>query len=188
MKIAVSLKHLSNFWISLEMPLINSKAELPLTWVKKCILSSATGAAVTAGASATFEMRDAKLYVPVVTLLTEDNVKLTKQLNDGFKRSIYGNKYKIRFNKDRVNPPNKGTYYIRELLDSNYQGVKRLFILAYDDRTNDNDTDADSRVKVDFHKRYFLPRVNIKNYNIEIDSRNFYDVTINDPIKKYDEV
>ena len=109
MKIAVSLKHLSNFWISLEMPLINSKAELPLTWVKKCILSSATGAAVTAGTAAAFEMRDAKLYVPVVTLLTEDNVKLTKQLNDGFKRSIYGNKYKIIFNKDRVNPPYKGT-------------------------------------------------------------------------------
>ena len=108
-KTAVSLKHLSNFWISLEMPLINSKTELPLTWVKKCILSSATGAAVTAGTAAAFEMRDAKLYVPVVTLLTEDNVKLTKQLYDGFKRSIYGNKYKIIFNRDRVNPPNKGT-------------------------------------------------------------------------------
>ena len=74
------------------------------------------------------------------------------------------------------------------MLDSNYQGVKRLFVLAYDGRTNDDNADADSRVKVDSHKNYFLPRVNIKNYNIEINGRNFYDVTINDPIKKYDDV
>ena len=74
------------------------------------------------------------------------------------------------------------------MLDSNYQGVKRLFVLAYDGRTNDDNADADSRVKVDSHKNYFLPRVNIKNYNIEINGRNFYDVTINDPIKKYGEV
>ena len=119
-------------------------------------MSSATSAAVTAGTEATSEIRDAKLYVPVVTLLTEDNVKLTKQLNDGFKTSIYGNKYKIIFNKDRVNPPNNGTYYIRELLNSNYQGVKRLFVLAYDDRTTDDKDDTDRELKLIFIKGIFF--------------------------------
>ena len=64
---------------------------------------------------------------------------------------------------------------ITELFDSNYQGVHRLFVFAYDDRIKDDNTDANSRVKVDSHKRHFLPGVNIENYIIEIDSRDFYD-------------
>ena len=65
------------------------------------------------------------------------------------------------------------------MLDSSYQGVKRLFVLAYDNA---------SGITADSHKRYFLPRIEIKNYNIEIDGRNFYDQPINDLIKQYDEV
>ena len=71
---------------------------------------------------------------------------------------------------------------IRELLDSSYEGVKRLFVLAY------NVTAGDDRVSIDSLTKYFLPRVKIENYNIEIDERNFYDQTINDLIKQYDEV
>ena len=71
---------------------------------------------------------------------------------------------------------------IRELLDSSYEGVKRLFVLAY------NGTAGDDRVSIDSLTKYFLPRVKIENYNIEIDERNFYDQTINDLIKQYDEV
>ena len=71
---------------------------------------------------------------------------------------------------------------ITELLDSSYQGVKRLFVLAYDNKTDDN------KVSIDSYKKYFLPRVKIENYNIEIDGRNFYDQPINDLIKQYDEV
>ena len=71
---------------------------------------------------------------------------------------------------------------IRELLDSSYEGVKRLFVLAY------NGTAGDDRVSIDSLTKYFLPRVQIENYNIEIDERNFYDQTINDLIKQYDEV
>ena len=87
-KIVVPLKYLSNFWRSLEMPLINCKVELSLKWYENCILSSA-------GTAATFAITDTKLYVPVVTLKTEDNVKLSKLLNEGFKRSVYWNKYKV---------------------------------------------------------------------------------------------
>ena len=72
--------------------------------------------------------------------------------------------------------------YIRELLDSSCQGVKRLFVLVY------NNTAGNDQVFVDSNKKYFLPRVKIYNYNIEIDGRNFYDQSINNSIKQYDEV
>ena len=72
--------------------------------------------------------------------------------------------------------------YIRELLDSSYQGVKRLFALVY------WDTEGNNQVSIDSFKKYFLPRIKIENYNIEIDGRNFYDQPINDSIKQYDEV
>ena len=124
----------------------------------------------------TFTITDAKLYVPAVTLSIEDNAKLTKLLSEGFKRLVYWNKYKVISNKI-YNQNN----YIRELLDSSYQGVKRLFILAYDN-TGDNPVTANS------HRRYFLPRIKIENYNIEIDGRNFYDQPINDLIKQYNEI
>ena len=70
------------------MPLINCKIELSLKWIENCILSSA-------GTAATFKITDAKLYVPIFSLKTEDNTKLSKLLSDGFKRSIYWNKYKV---------------------------------------------------------------------------------------------
>ena len=165
----MSLKYLSNFWRSLEIPLINCKVELSLSWNENCILTSLAG-------NSTFTITDAKLYVPVVTLSIEDNAKLTKLLNEGFKRSFYWNKYKLI--------PNK-TYdqddYIRELSDASYQGVKRLFVLAYDNN-------GANPVTANTHRKYFLPRIKIENYNIEIDGRNFYDQPINDLIKQYDEV
>ena len=81
--------------------------------------------------------------------------------------------------------PNK-TYHrnaeIRELLDDSYQGIKRLFVLAY------RDADGANRVIADSHREYFLPRVKIENCNIKIDGRNFYDQPINDSITQYDEV
>ena len=162
-KIAVPLKYLSNFWISLEMPLISCKVEFSLTWNENCILSSEDG-------NSFFAITDTKLYVPIVTLSAEDNVKLSNLLGERFKRPIYWNKYKLI--------PNK-TYdangYIIELLDSRYQGIKILFVLAYD---NTNGITPNS------HERYFLPRIKIKNYNIEIDGRNVYDQAINDSIKQ----
>ena len=80
-KIAVPLKYLSNFWRSLEMPLINCKVKLSLKCYERCLLTAAT--------TATFNITDAKFYVPIVTLSIEDNSKLTKLLNKGFKRPIY---------------------------------------------------------------------------------------------------
>ena len=169
-KIVVPIKYLSNLWRLLEMPSINCKVELSLTWNPNCVLSNLVG-------NSTFTITDAKLFVTVVTLSTEDNAKLPKLLTERFKRPVYGNKYKIIPNKTYDENDN-----IRELLDSSYQGVRRLFVLAYRDQGGAN------RVTVDFHGRYFLPKVKIENYNIEIDDRNFYDQPINDSIRQYDEI
>ena len=126
---------------------------------------------------------DAKLYVPVVTLSAEDNVKLVKQLNEGFKRPVYWNKYKVIDNKVVEIAAANVQKHIRELIDSSYQGVKTLFVLAYDDVIDDN------QVSVDSFKKNLLPRVTTsKSYNIEIDGRNLYDQPINELIKQYDKV
>ena len=169
-KIFVQLKYLSNFWRSLEMPLISCKVELSFLWNPNCVLSNLLG-------NSTFTIADAKRYVPIVTVSAENNAKLSKLLSEGFKRLVYWNKYKII--------PNK-TYdendHIRELLDSSYRGVKRLFVLAYRDHGGANRATADS------HRSYFLPRVKTENYNIEIDGKNFHDQPINDLIKQCGEV
>ena len=173
-KIVVPLKYLSNFWRSLEMPLINCKVELSLKWYERCLL--------TAGNTATFTITDAKLYVPIVTLSIEDNSKLSKLLNEGFKRPIYWKENKLTPNKIVGLAAVNDIKYIRQLLDSSCQGVKKLFVLAY------NNTPGNNQVSVDSYKKYFLSRVKIDNYNIKIDCRNFYNQPINDSIKQYDEV
>ena len=149
------------------MPLINCKVELSLKWYENCILSSA-------GTAATFAITDTKLYVLVVTLKIEDNAKLSELLSEGFKRSVYWNKYQAIL-KDHAENEN-----IRERLDASFQGVNKLFVLAY--ARGDKVTNKIS------HWRYFLPRLWIKNYNIETDGRNFYDQSINDLIQQYDEM
>ena len=126
-KITVPLKYLSNFWRSLQMPLINCKVEFSLTWNKNCILSSVVD-------DSTFAITDAKLYVPVVTLKTEDNTKLSKLLSKGFKIPISWNEYKVTPNKNYDK-----NEYIRERLDASIQGVRKLFVLAYG-KENDNTT------------------------------------------------
>ena len=134
-KMAVPLKYSNNFWRSLQMPLINCKVELSLKQYENCILFSA-------GTAATFAITDTKLYVPVVTLKTEETVKLSKLLNEGFKILVYWNKYKTILN-DYDNE------YIRKRLDASFQGVNRLFVLAYarDDVTNENS-----------YRKYFFSR------------------------------
>ena len=167
------------------MSLINCRVKLSLRWIEKCVLITAAigaNANATGADSVTFKITDAKTYVPFVTLSAQDNAWLAKQLDEGFKRFVYWNKYKVTDNKivdiaraDEEKP-------IRELLDSSYQGVKRLFALAYDDTVDDNHVSGNS------FKKCFLQKVKIENYNIEIDGRNFYDQAINDSIKQYDEV
>ena len=121
------------------MPLIKCKVELSLKWHKKCLL--------TVSNTATFKITDAKLYVSIVTLSIEDNSKLIKLLNDGFKRPVYWNEYKVTSNKIVEIAAINEEKYIRELLDSSCQGVKRLFVLAYDNTAGNNQVSVDSHKK-----------------------------------------
>ena len=85
-EIIVPLKYLSNFWRTLEMPLINCEVNLILAWSKDCVITNSTGVGK-------FAVTETKLYVPVVTLSTKDNEKLLQQLKSGFKKAISWNKY-----------------------------------------------------------------------------------------------
>ena len=117
--------------------------------VCRCLLTAAT--------TATFKIIDAKRYVPIVTLSIEDNTKLTRLLKEGFERPIHWNEYKVTPNKTVELANANDVKYIRELLDSSCQGVKRLFVLAY------KNTAGNDQVSVDSYKKYFLPRVKVDN-------------------------
>ena len=178
-KIVVPLKYLSNFWRSLEMPLINCELFLELNWIEDCILSSA-------GNSAKFEITDTKLHVPIVTLSAKDSANLAKQLNEEFKRSVYWNSYETK--PAKVIEQVKNLY---ELLIASFQSVKRLFVLAYviaAPAAGDNPPSVDETAGIKNNKKYFLPRGEIKNYNVLIDGRDFYDQPIDGIIKQYDEI
>ena len=129
------------------MSLINCKVELSLYWIEDCVLTTAAigkNANATGADSANFKITDAKLYVPIVTLSAEDNAKLSKLLGEGFKRPVYWNKYKVIDNKVVEIAANNEEKYIRELLDSSYQGVKRLFVLAYDNTAGNDQVSINS--------------------------------------------
>ena len=160
-RVVVSLSHLSNFWRTLEMPVINSKIHLELIWIEDCILSK-------------FKITNAKLHV--YTLSTKDNVNLTKELNIG---PVYWNNY----NSIPAKVVNQGTN-IYELLSTSFQGVKRLFVIVYAIAANA----ANNKAGIKHNKKYFLPRQKIENYDVLIDGKKIYDQPINDLIKQYDEV
>ena len=139
-KVVVPLKYLSNFFRSLEIPLINCKIKLKLTWKKECKLSAGDGEVV-------FIINDTKLFVPVVTLSKEDNKDFIKQQNKGFQRSIYWNEYKTK----EINENADANVFKCINLDPSFQGVNRLFIMAYN-RANGQPTRNG-------HQKYYLPRI-----------------------------
>ena len=163
-EIMVPLKYSSNFWRTLEMLLINSEVNLVLTWSSTCVITNSTGAG-------TFEITDTKLYIPVVTLSTKENAKLLQQLKSGFKRVSNWNKY---LSKPELLIRNPNLNY---LIEPSFQGVNRLFILALE-----NDTQRTS------HSDYFLPKVEIKDYNITINGENFFDQPIKNKKTTYDNI
>ena len=188
-KLVVPLKYISNFFRSSELPLVNCKTDLELTWHKDCMISSADAAG---GQVVSFMITNTKLDVPIVTLSTKDNNNLTKQLNAGFKRSIYWNQY---VSKPFPETPHKKTGITRFALDAAFQGVNRLFVLAFEDTRADEAADAPAlrnlvanQVIRNSYRKYFVSRADITSYNVLIDGRNFYDQPINDSIRKYDEI
>ena len=118
MKIAVPLKYLSKFRRSLKMPLINCLIHLELNWTKDSVISAI--------ADTTFKITNTKLYVPIITLSSKDNVKLVKLLEEGFKRPVYWNEYQTKIETRDLDNNN----LTRFPLDASFQGVRRLFVLV----------------------------------------------------------
>ena len=159
-KVIVPLKYLSNFFRSLELPLIIRKIKLNLTWKKECVLSTDAGDAV-------FTINDTKMCVPFVTLSKEDNKDFTEQKNKGFQRPIDWNEYKTK----EINENADVNVFTYVNLDPCFQGVNKLFVMAYN-RANGQPTRNGQQ-------KYYLPRIDLEKYNVIIDGRNFYD----NPIK-----
>ena len=120
------------------MPLINCKIHLELNWTKDCVMSTI--------ADTTFKITNTKLYVPIVTLSSKDNVKLVKLLEEGFKRPVYWNEYQTKIESRNLDNNN----LTRFLLDASFQGVRKLFVLAFNNTTvnvaNDSINNNNKRV------------------------------------------
>ena len=163
-EIMVPLKYLSNFWRTLAMPLINYEVNLILTWSSTCVITNSDGAG-------TFAMTDTKLYVPLVTLSTQEDTKFLQQLKSGFKRVINWNRYLSKPELLAQNPN------INHLIEPSLQGVNRLFVLAFE---NDDDRTSSDE--------YYLPTVEIKDYNIMINGENVSDRPIKNNQVTYENI
>ena len=163
------------------MQLINCKAELKLKWTKYCVLFIAVNENDinnndNANNIILININNyySKLYVPVATLSARDNQKLSKLLDKGSERLVYWKEYKTK--SENKNTTNECRYFP----ESNFVGVNRLFVLVYS-----NEGENAKRFKA---KRYYLPRAIIKNYNVIINGKNFYDQATDSDIKRYEEI
>ena len=163
-EIIVPLKYLSKFWRTLEIRLINCEVNPILTWSSTCVITNSNGAGA-------FGKTDTKLYVPVVTLSTQENTKLLQQLKSGFKKVINWNKYLSKPELLAQNPN------LNHLIEPSFQGINRLFVLAFE---NDNHRTI--------HDRYYLPNVEIKDYNIMINGEDIFDQPIKNNKVTYENI
>ena len=150
-ELVIPLKHLGNFWRALNISLISCEGSFELKWNKNCLITSlqkkeieATRPArvrdVPTGATST--ITDCKLYVPVVTLSKDDEIKLLTNLKSGFKREIIWNKYRSQMSTEAINNN------LNILIDPTFTNVNRLFVLAYQN--------ADDRQSF---SQFYLPKV-----------------------------
>ena len=166
-EIMVPLKYLSNFWRTLEMPLINCEVELILTWSENCVIIYTD----VANQVPTFTITETNRYVPIVTLSTQGNAKLLLQLKSVFKGTVSWNKY---LSKPELLPQNPR---LNHLIEPGFQGVNRLFVLAFEDDAH--------RIS---NTRYYLPIVETKDYNIMIVGKNFFDQPVKNDKVTYENI
>ena len=166
-EIMVPLKYLSNFWRTLEMAFINCEVELILTWSVGWVIIYTD----VANQSPTFTITETNLYVPVVTLSTQGNAKILAQLKSSFIRTI-------SWNKDLPQPELLAqNVNLNHLIEPSFQRTNRLFVLACE-----NDAQRTS------NRRYYIPNVEIKDYNVMIDGRNFFDQPVKNEKVTYENI
>ena len=164
-ELAIPLKYLGNFWRALNMPLISCKVSLELKWNKTCVITSQQigvnldGGHTAAPTGATLTINNCKLYIPVVTLSKDDEIKLLTNLKSGFTREIIWNKYRSQMSTEATNNN------LNILIDPTFTNVNRLFVLAYQT--------ADDRQSF---SQFYLPKVIVKDFNVIIDKLAFFDL------------
>ena len=170
-KFFIPLNYLSNFWRSLDIPLINCEIEIILTWTKNCVLADMTVRAagnnndspeIIAPSGTTFEITDTKLYVRAVTLSKENDIKLLEKLKSGFKKTIKWNKYRSQM---AIQNNNSNLNY---LIDPTFTNVNRLFVLPFK-RIEQNNVKKDYR---DSFSHYYVTKAQIKDFNVLIDGKS----------------
>ena len=135
-KIAMPLKCVSSFFRALELPLINTKLYIELNWTEHSVISTVDG-------NTTFQITKTDLYVPTVTLNTENDNKLAKLLSEDFKRSVIWNEYKSKIETISTNFDQRGsTGTKRTILDTSFHGVKRLFVMGFDSTLKRSNNEA----------------------------------------------
>ena len=161
-ELAIPLKYFGNFWRALDIPLISCGVSLELKWNKNCVITSQQiGVNLDEGntaspTNATLAINDCKLYIPVVTLSKDDEIKLLTNLKYGLTREISWNKYRSQMTTEAINNN------LNILIDPTFTNVNRLFVLAYQT--------ADDRQSF---SQFYLPKVMIKDFNIIIDKLTF---------------
>ena len=179
-ELAIPLKYLGNFWRALNIPLISCEVSLELKWNKNCIITSLKERQVDAcppgvrdGAptGATLAINDCKIYVPVITLSKDDEIKLLTNLKCGFTREIIWNKYRSQMSTEAINNN------LNILIDLTFTNVNRLFVLAYQT--------ADDRQSF---SQFYLVKVMVKDFNVIIDKLTFFDLPIKTEEEAYEKV
>ena len=183
-ELAIPLKYLGNFWRALNIPLISCEVSLELKWNKNCVITSLENRIINAGppvirgnvpTSAKLSITDCKLYIPVVTLSKDDEIKLLTNLKSRFTREIKWNKYRSQMSTEAIN--NNLTI----LIDPTFTNVNRLFVLVYQVDANNNDNRQ-------LFSEFYLPRVMVKDFNIIIDKLAFFDLPIKNEEEAYEKI
>ena len=176
-EVAVPFKYLSNFCGSLDLVLINCEIELNLSWSKACVISEISRTPkVRANTTAnpptdrappikttgdTFQVTSAKLYVPVVTLSINDNIKFLEDIKQGFRRTVSRNKYTSEI---MTQPKHSHLDY---MIDPTFRNINKLFVLSFEN--GDNNATRDS------YSLYDMILVKVKDFNALIDNKPFFD-------------
>ena len=198
-ELAIPLKYVGNFWRALNIPLISFEVFLKLKLKKNCVITSLEQRQVDAGppvvngttTGATVAINDCKLYVPVVTLSKDDEIRLLTNLKSRFTREIIWNKYrsqinlKSRFTREIIWNKYRSQMTIEAinnnlniLIDPAFANVNRLFVLAYGQDNNDKQS----------FSRFYLPNVMVKDYNVIIDKLAFFDLPIKTEEEAYEKI
>ena len=179
LEVAIPLKHLGNFWRNLNILLINCEISLNFSWNKTCLLVNKNKRnepnppvnAIDSPSEAKFEITSCKLYVPVVTLSAENENKLFEMLKSRFKRTVKWNKYMSYISNQAKNSN------LNYLIDPTFEKVNRLFVLSFeneDDRTS--------------YYKYYVPNVEIKNYNVLIEGNPFFELPVKNIEETYEKI